>query len=292
MVIKKYNILLNLAASTLCFAAFFGSGNALFASDLSLVLAKSKNLSLQRDRMQATKVLRDFLIAKDITTEDRLKAIKMLTKVSEIFYEAKSLQAFELGKAKETLSLAEGAKGFEEVQSMEPLNVRPMEALARIRLLQGECDAALNWSKKALKENPYKESLVYLKAFSLGCAGEPKELLAFMEKTKAVKEDDLFRLSLGQAYMVDGSFDEAKLWFAKIQDQDLPDKYYFLGVMYRGQADQSFLKYFAKYVDLCNRRVKKEAIQKQDDPRSCKEVENIKEKYQLLSGTSIQKVVK
>lgn len=290
IVIKKRNILKSITLATFCLSFAWTPG--LQANDLDLVLTKAKNLSLQRDRLQATKVLRDYLEKEGLKSENRLKAIKMLKKVSEIFYEAKSLQAFELGKAKETISLAEAAKGFEEVQSMEALNTRPMEELARIRLLQGECDASLSWANRALKENPYKESLVYLKAFALGCSGEPEQLLAFMQKDSLIKEDDLFRLSLGQAYMVDGSYDEAKLWFAKIEDQELPDKYYFLGVMYRGQGADEYLKYFAKYVDLCNRKLKKQSEQQQRDPRSCKETDSVKEKYKLLSGTSIQKVVK
>ena len=277
------------AAARFGLAAFFCvTANA----DLNLVMTKAKNLSLQRDRVQATKVLRDYIKSGKANSEEVKKAKKMLEKLSEIFYSAKALQVYELGKSQELSSVDDALKTFEEVHSLELGNVLPKLSIARITLLQGECDSSLKWSEEGLEVNPYKKDLIYLKAFSLGCIGDHEKLLSFLAKSQHIKMDDYFRISLGQAFLVDGDHENAKLWLAKVENRKIPEQFYFLGVMYRSESTEDYLKYFAKYVDLCGRKTQGKSSEMGVDPRRCKERAALEKKYKLLSGESVEKDVK
>lgn len=256
------------------------------------VIKKAKNLSLQRDRLQATKILRDAIKEPSRSKVDRNKLRQALNKVSRMFFTAKALQEFEMGRSaaiKEPESM-QVISHFEEAHSIEKYNTQPLLGLSKEHLRRSQCKDAIDWANKALEINPYFEESLYLKTLSLACLGEADELQAFAEMNPEIKTWDYYKLSLAQAYLLEKQYELAETNLSKIQDSKLPEQYYFKALIKKAQGLE-FKVHIQNYLKHCRNR---EALKKKYkyDPRLCGEREQLATKYQLPAGELIQKVVK
>lgn len=261
------------------------------SSKVRSLVKKARNLSLQRDRVQASKILRDHLRKEGLNREDRKLLLKTLDKVSRMFYTAKALQEYEMAKSKISTEREQALDHFEQSHKLEKLNVLPMQALASEYLTLGSCDKALQWSDKASEVNPYTKKSVYLRLFSLSCLGDYEKIEAFSKEMSWLKKDDYYFLALGQSMFQEGLVGEAVVWLKRVKDKEIPETHYFLGVISKKLSKKDYQKSFTKYVQLC-RNIVKVKEKYPNDPRICGESENIKQKYQLPARETVRKVVK
>lgn len=277
------------AVGALWLAAVFVLPIGLSANNTAIT--KAKNLSLQRDRIQATKLLRDAISRQKENSKEARKLKKALDKFSSIFYTAKALQAYETGRSFIDSNEMQAKESFEEAHKLEKQNIKPMLALAEFNLKINDCSEAMSWVNKAELVNPYNKKHKYLKLFSMACLGRVDEIKEQKKQLTPSVKNDYYLLSLAQAFIKEGEWKESEALLVKIKDRKLPELHYFNGVIARSLDKESFLEDFANYVGLC-RDLEKARKKYPYDPRICRESANIRKKYQLPTGGSLQKVVK
>jgi tetratricopeptide (TPR) repeat protein len=270
-------------------AAVFVFPSVLIASNATIT--KAKNLSLQRDRIQATKLLRDAISQKKENSKEAKKLKKALDKFSSIFYTAKALQAYETGRSFFDSNELQAKESFEEAHKLEKQNIKPMLALAEFNLKTNDCSEAMSWVEKAGLVNPYNKKHKYLKLFAMACLGKAEEIKKLKAQLEPMVKKDYYLLSLAQAYIQEGEWKKSEGLLLKIKDRKLPELHYFKGVIARSTDKESYLEDFANYVGLC-RDLERARKKYPYDPRICRESANIRKKYQLPAGGSLQKVVK
>lgn len=255
------------------------------------IVKKARNLSLQRDRIQASKIVREHLESNKLRQEDRDHLKRVLKKVSQMFYTAKALEEYELARSKALKNDDQALEHFEESHKLEKLNTRPIMALARFSLKRGNCKLSADWVEKALLINPYNRNLIELKLITLGCQADLEELESIKKSKPWLVREDYYYLARGQAHLLEREYDKALIELSKIKDDNIPEKHYFRGLAVKALGKKGHAKFFQKYLDLC---VNKKSLEKKypNDPRICGESEKLAQKFKLPAGETIQKVVK
>ena len=135
------------------------------------IIEKAYNLSLQKDRQQALKIL-----ASAITRETRPQAIAELKKtaqdISTLFFSDKSQQLYETGISLRKTDPAQGLTKITEAQRLEPENSAIVNELAKLLIIKGDCSAALDAVTKQLLLIPYDDELRLSQGQSYACLGQ------------------------------------------------------------------------------------------------------------------------
>jgi hypothetical protein len=175
-----------LSGAAVCFFGFDFGARA-WAKDASAVAAKSskppqkptetyqdliekaQNLSLQKDRLQASQILLRA-IGRETKGSAAYKALaSSLDELMNAFYTEKAQSAFAAAESNVTLKPHEAVEGFTEALRLEDGNVTVLKALARTYLGLDECDKADGFVTKAEALNPISAEVVLLRLQVLDC---------------------------------------------------------------------------------------------------------------------------
>ncbi|MFK8138897.1 MAG: hypothetical protein AB8E15_11090 [Bdellovibrionales bacterium] len=263
------------------------------ASDFQVLSKKAKNLSLQRDRIQMARVLNEFISSSPNTLEKQ-KAIRLLTRLTEIFYTNKAQQDYEIAvtKIKNEPEVAE--ERLLDALKIEPQNAKLVASLLYVRLVQKKCDGSKSWVTKLASWNPYSENHKNLVLKMTSCSGNSGDWAQLLETLPVSKDHPELSIGAAQLSLLEGELESATSLLEKVNDESI-SKNYLLGSIGKQLQTTDFTRYFQRYADLCR------SLQKSYDSRThqldlnyrdCLEVETVEKAYDIKGRVMIKKVVK
>lgn len=134
------------------------------------LIEKAQNLSLQRDRLQASQILVRALAREPKTSAGFKDGSRALDELMTAFYTERAQSVFAAAEANLPLKTKEAIDGFTEALRLEDGNVTILKALARTHLTQGDCDRAEPFIKSAEVLDPYAPELLLLRLQVLDCS--------------------------------------------------------------------------------------------------------------------------
>lgn len=249
------------------------------------LIKKAQNLSLQKDRLQAAKILtRAIRKEHGSARRELLAALKELT---EIFYSEKAQQLYELGESIKTSSAPTAIERFGEALKLEFNNVQILRVMARAELSIAACDRALDLSNQALDTNPFEEDIILLKAQSLACLNRSAEVNQLLDQTDYKKSSFriYFDLVRAQTYLFEEKAQQAESFVDRVisVDSKYPESYYWLALI-KAKLKKEALDAKQKYVSLCLNVSADLRRKYQFEPRLCLEKKNIEAEVERELG--------
>lgn len=141
------------------------------------MVKKAQSMTLQRDRVQATRLLAQGLSAEKNKGASRKELLATFDQISRLFFSDKTQQSFELALSLKPTDEELTVQKLREAQRMEPDNFAIEEALMRIRLAARDCEAVLGSQKNFPDQYLYIHSGQVLVAQALVCLGRYDEAL-------------------------------------------------------------------------------------------------------------------
>lgn len=135
------------------------------------LIEKARNLTLQRDRLQASQVLVRGLRKEPKTSFEFKELAKALDELSGLFYTEKGQTLFSLAETNVESKPREAIENYQAALRVEDGNVSILKALARVHLLLSECETAATVVAQAELLNPVSPEIRLLKLQAADCAG-------------------------------------------------------------------------------------------------------------------------
>ncbi|HEX4922682.1 MAG TPA: hypothetical protein VFV50_01300, partial [Bdellovibrionales bacterium] len=253
------------------------------------LITAAQNLSLQKDRLQATQILTRAL-QKEKSLAARKELLTSLGELSEVFYTEKAQHLFELGESLRFDQPALALERYSESLKLEPGNISVLRAMARAQLALGACDRVSETAAQGLELNPYSEELLLLRAQALSCLFKTKDSKLVLDKADTKKSPLRFYF---EAVKIQNLVFEDKLGMAeedlkKLIEQDpaFPESYYWMGQIKMKQKAEP-LEWNQKYVRLCQALTPATRRKYVNEPRLCLERKNVEQQIeQLQTGES------
>ncbi len=240
------------------------------------LISIAQNLSLQKDRLQATQTLVRAL-RKEKSLVAKRELLSALTDLSEVFYSDKAQQIFESGESLRFDTPQTSVERYAEALKLEPGNVSVLRGLGRAHLALGACDRALDVAQQAMEMNPYPDDLQLLKAQALSCLAKTKDSRGVLEKIELRKSPLKFYFDVVK---VQNLIFEDKLGMAEEDlkklletDAKFPEAYYWMAQIKSKQKADS-LEWNQKYVRLCQSLTPALRRKYNPEPRLCLEQKN------------------
>jgi tetratricopeptide (TPR) repeat protein len=142
------------------------------------LIAKAQNLTLQRDRLQASQVLLRAIQREPKNTPAYRELTKALDELTSVFYTERAQSTFVAGESALPLKPKEAIESFNESLRLEDANVAVLKALARTHLLLDECDKAEGFIKTAESLNPLSSETALLRLQVYACSKNANLLAA------------------------------------------------------------------------------------------------------------------
>lgn len=171
------------------------------------LIEKAQALSLQGARFQAIMILISAISKETKKPLVVKELISSLDQIARVFVSERAQQAYELGLSLKNSDPNTAQGKFAEANKLEPDNLEIDMASARIFLMQGDCDKALNKLERWKEALPYIDELKVLQAQSSLCRGEFKEYLV-LKPTDNKKSTAWLMLATEHAYRT-GQFNKA-----------------------------------------------------------------------------------
>ena len=113
------------------------------------LIEKAQNLSLQRDRLQASQILSRAIVREPKNSPGYKELTRSLEDLMSAFYTERAQSVFVSAEANLPLKPREAIEGFTEALRLEDGNLTVLKALARTHLGLAECDKADGFVKAA-----------------------------------------------------------------------------------------------------------------------------------------------
>jgi tetratricopeptide (TPR) repeat protein len=161
------------------------------------LISKARNLTLQRDRLQASQILCRGLQREPKNSVAYKELSKALDDLSGVFYTEKAQSLFSLGESLEESKPKEAIDKWSEALRLEEGNVTLLNSISRAHLRQDECSAAEPTLHQAQNLNPISTEIKLLQMQLLECQKKYEELAQLMSsKEGALGENERFGKSL------------------------------------------------------------------------------------------------
>jgi tetratricopeptide (TPR) repeat protein len=239
----------------------------------------AQNLSLQRDRIQATQLLVRGL-KKEKSTVARKELIRVLNELSDVFYTDKAQQLFELGESLRFENPQMALDRYNEALKIEPGNLNIIRGIGRAQLALGVCDKVSEMAQTAFDMNPFADDLVLMRAQALSCLAKTKDSKQAIEKIDLKKSPLKFFF---ETVKVQNLFFEDKLGMAeeelkKLIEQDplFPESYYWMAQI-KGKQKVDSTEWSQKYVRICQSMTSQVRRKYSLEPRLCLERKNVEQ---------------
>lgn len=254
------------------------------------IIQKAQELSLNQERVKAVQLLVSE-IERDQKNQSAQQSLKKtLANLSEIFYTEKAQSTFEMGRSLSLKTPEAGIDKFTEALALEPDNIKIMRELAKEYLVSGECQKALDLSRKALMQNPYNSDFFLLRLQSKVCLGNVEDIEAELANPYIVGSEKetlgpYINLIITQYYFSQQKYNIALNTVSKIKQAEFPEPFYWKG-MIKMRLGQSPVSEFESYVDLCKEKAGKSVPRFPLEPRTCRELKSIEQKLEQLKSES------
>jgi tetratricopeptide (TPR) repeat protein len=172
-----------LQAATLVAVFFSAAAFAQQKENFHNLIDKAHNLTLQRDRLQASQVLQRALQKEPKNSPAFKEMSKALDELMLLFYTEKGQSLFSQGDAALEKDPAAALESFQSALRVEDGNLTVLKAIARIHLRNGDCDKADGFVKQAEGVNPYSAEVRLLRLQQLDCAGATEQLSTMLANT-------------------------------------------------------------------------------------------------------------
>jgi hypothetical protein len=133
------------------------------------LISKAHNLTLQRDRLQATQVLVHGLQRETKNSFAYKELLQSLDELSGLFYTDKAQSLNSLADSLTETKPKEATEHYQEALRLEEGNLSILKSLARTQLQQGDCDHADGAVKLAEGIHPYSAEVKLLRLQVLDC---------------------------------------------------------------------------------------------------------------------------
>lgn len=236
------------------------------------LITKAQNLSLQKDRLQATKILsRATLKEKGPSRKELIEALREL---AEVFYSDKGQQTFELGRSLDDSAPSNAVDRYNEALALEPSNTSVLKALSRAYIGLNLCDKGLESANQGLAINPFDDELILLKAQNAVCLNKTEYSklvldLAELMKTNLRIHADFLK---AKALLAEGKLPAAEAQIDKTlaTDPKFPEGHYYLGLL-KQKNGKDATEQFQKYVSLCSDMSSEKKRKYRPEPKLCAE---------------------
>jgi len=207
------------------------------------LIEKAQNLSLQKDRLQASQILVRAL-ARETKGSSAFKSLaQALDELMTTFYTERAQSAFTAAESNLPLKPRDAIEGFTEALRLEDGNVTVLKALARTHLTLAECDKADGFVTKAEALDPYAPEILLLRLQVLDCSKAGEALTAKLFPTdlalnglenffRGLQIKDLLRRTedkrakalVSQWEAADASYPEVYYWKWMVSKTETPDR--------------------------------------------------------------------
>ncbi len=143
------------------------------------LIEKAQNLSLQKDRLQASQILVRAINHEAKSSLAYRELTKALDELMTAFYTERAQSTFVAAESNLPLKPREAIDGFTEALRLEDGNVTILKTLARTHLVLNECDKAEGFVKSAEILDPFAAEVQLLRLQILSCS---KSTSALAEK--------------------------------------------------------------------------------------------------------------
>lgn len=142
---------------------------------LKQTIEKAHNLSIQRDRFQATRLLVSLVKSDEKKYSKNQELLRELEQISTVFYTDKGQQTFELAFSLKSNDTSASLAKLQESLRLEPDNVTILRALSRHYLGQKECSQAQAHALRAQEVNPYAKETKLILAQVYACSDKKED---------------------------------------------------------------------------------------------------------------------
>ncbi len=147
------------------------------------LIEKARNLTLQRDRLQASQVLVRGLRKENKGSPAYRELAKALEELSGLLYTEKGQMLHSLAESVVETKPREAIEHYQAALRAEEGNVSVLKALARAHLALGECDQAGAVAAQAEAFNPVSGEVRLLRLQAFDCAGLDEKVGALLAST-------------------------------------------------------------------------------------------------------------
>lgn len=140
------------------------------------IILKSKNLTLQNDRMQALNVLSTSITKETPKSVAQLELKKTLREISSLFLSDRAQQLYELAISMKRADPQAAMSQLLDAQRLEPDNFLIMTEIVRLQIIKGDCGAAKKELGKYGKFKTVSEELLLVNLQAAICLGEQKSI--------------------------------------------------------------------------------------------------------------------
>jgi hypothetical protein len=210
------------------------------------LIEKAQNLSLQKDRLQASQILVRAITHESKGSPAYRDLTKALDELMTTFYTERAQSTFVAAESNLSLKPREAIEGFAEALRLEDGNVTILKALARSHLVLNECDKADGFVKSAEALDPFAAEIELLRLQVLSCSNS-RSLLSARLFPPGMQVKDLIQRTETK---------RAKALLAQWQTSapDYPEVYYWKWMFSKDEQSQSAKPdrvAAQKYVQLC-----------------------------------------
>ena len=139
------------------------------------IIEKAYNLSLQKDRTQATNLLVSAAKKETKKGSPPKDLLAALEEVNNVFYSDKAQQLYELALSLRMTDPNLATQKLNEAARLEPENQQIALEQLRLQMAGGDCGSALKEAKKWAEKNPYSEEIKLVMAQTTLCSGQISE---------------------------------------------------------------------------------------------------------------------
>lgn len=151
------------------------------------IIEKAQNLSLQKDRQQATVILVQALKRETPTSKAYSELKKALNDNVGVFYSEKTQQLYELAISIRKIDLIQAQAKITEALRLEPDNQTVLLENVRIVLAKGDCTTATELLQKMRLFNPFEEAILLAQAQAAICSNDIAKYFAVRSQVEQKK---------------------------------------------------------------------------------------------------------
>lgn len=217
------------------------------------IIKKAYELGAQRQRAEATNILKEILKKKQTSIDEENQLKEALEEILNTFFYDKAQQLYELGHSVFKNSPKAALEKFNESKKIEPDNYILNLDIGRMHLYLNECSEAQKQLALLKELNPYAQDLQFYEVLVYLCLKEPFQLNQFIISTQQ-KEHIIWKQIEIEYYFFIEDFQKVKIVFDTLtkKKQEFIENSYWkwrLGVL----ENKIEVEQAKKYIDDCKK---------------------------------------
>lgn len=136
------------------------------------LIEKARNLSLQKDRTQATNILVSAMRREPANSTAFREMRVALEEISMVFFNDRAQQLYELALSLRKTDPKQAQSRLQEASRIEPDNLQVLNELARLQMIANNCDNAAESLAQIRKTNPFDEQTLLGSAQAAVCQND------------------------------------------------------------------------------------------------------------------------